>query len=228
MEILGIIPARGGSKGVPRKNIRPLNGKPLIAYTIEAAQQATLLHDFMVSTDDEDIAAVAKDYGADVPFLRPAELATDTARSIDAVIHVLQNMPKAYTHVLLLQPTCPLRGPQDIDDAIRLYQELDTDSLISVYKPESAHPYYMYMVEDHVMTPLIPDDQKPHHRQSNPPVYMLNGAIYLTDRQVILQKQSFYGDKPKAFIMPPLRSVNIDDELDFALAETILNRPPEE
>lgn len=229
MQILGIIPARGGSKGLPGKNIRNLGGLPLIAHTIRASQQTDLLAAVIVSTDDEQIAAVARDYGASVPFLRPPELSTDTAKSIDVVLHALHFMEakrgEPYTHVMLLQPTCPLRDAADIDAAIAQMQNTPSaTAIISVYQPQSAHPYSMFFLDDdgQHMQPLLPDIDNPHHRQSYPAVYMLNGGIYLTRREVIVNEHNFYGEMACGLVMEAMKSVNIDDALDLALAETIL------
>lgn len=225
--VLAVIPARGGSKGVPRKNIRPLAGVPLIAHTIRAAQAAQMVSRILVSTDDEEIAAVAREWGADVPFLRPAALSDDRAAQIDVVIHALQQAEMldsvTYTHVLLLQPTAPLRTAEDIDASLRLLLQSGCDAVVSYTPVESAHPFYMVTLEDSRPRPILEIPQGLTARQEYPPVYRRNGAIYATRRDVILAG-SFYGEDVRAYIMPPERSVNIDSFFDFELAEFLINR----
>ncbi len=225
--VLAVIPARGGSKGVPRKNIRPLAGKPLIAHTLLAAQAAERVDRLLVSTDDEEIAAVARAWGGDAPFLRPAALSGDRAAQIDVVVHALQQAEALdglrYTHVILLQPTAPLRTAADIDASLSLLLESGCDSVVSYTPVESAHPFYMVTLEDGRPRPLLEMPPGLTARQQYPPVYRRNGAIYATRREVLLGG-SFYGQDQRAYIMPPERSVNIDSLFDFELAEFLLSR----
>jgi CMP-N,N'-diacetyllegionaminic acid synthase len=226
MRVLAVIPARGGSKGLPRKNILPLGEHPLIAHTILAARGVPQLADVIVSTDDEEIAWVARRYEAAVPFMRPPHLATDSASAIDVALHALTVMEEStslpYSAFLLLQPTCPLRRSEDIQAAIRLYQDEQADSVISVYRLESTHPYYMYRLEGNTPHLLMPEAAGQQRRQDYPPVYVRNGAIYLVDRDVLVERQSFYGDRLRAVVMPEERSVNVDTRADLARAGALL------
>jgi CMP-N,N'-diacetyllegionaminic acid synthase len=226
MRVLAVIPARGGSKGLPRKNILPLGEHPLIAHTILAAKGVSQLADLIVSTDDEEIAGTACRYGASVPFMRPPNLATDSASAVDVALHALDFMEEStgqpYDAFLLLQPTCPLRCSEDIQAATRLYQDEQADSVISVYRLESTHPYYMYRLEGNTPHLLMPEAAGQHHRQDYPPVYVRNGAIYLVDRDVLRERRSFYGDRLRAVVMPEERSVNVDTRADLARAGALL------
>lgn len=222
MKVLGIIPARGGSKGVPRKNIKLLGGKPLIAYTIEAALESGL-DSVVVSTDDEEIAEIAKEYRAEVPFMRPGNLASDTAASMPVAIHALHEMERIndtlYDAVMLLQPTTPFRTSADIDEAIRLIEEKQSDSVISVVDVGGTHPARMkYLKNDFLIDPPFCEAKEGQNRQELEPMYIRNGAIYLTRRDVLL-KGTYKGNSCVALIMPSLRSVNIDTLFDFDYAE---------
>jgi len=228
MRILALIPARGGSKGLPRKNLLPLAGHPLIAHTIRVALEAGAATDVVVSTDDAEIAATARAYGAAVPFMRPAALAEDSARTIDVVIHGLQTMEalsqRRYDAVLLLQPTSPLRQAADVQAALQLYIDERADSLISVFEWQSPHPFYMYWMRENEPLPVLNTARLYHRRQDFPAVYVRNGAIYLTDREVLLRRQTFYGDRLRAIIMPAARSINIDHPDDLQQAERWLSQ----
>lgn len=226
LSVLGVVPARGGSKGVPRKNIRELGGKPLIAHTLEAAQKAECLSRVVVSTDCVEIANVCEQLGADVPFLRPSEMASDTARVQDAVLHLLDQLDEVYTHVLLLQPTAPFRRAEDIDDAIRLAQETDADSVVSFVREETRHPYYMYTMDEAGDVPRVTpmfDYAVGTPRQEFPPVVYRNGAIYLTRTGYLRRERSFVSPDVVPFIMPEERSVNIDTEEDLLYADYLLS-----
>ncbi len=227
MRILGIIPARGGSKGVPRKNIKLLGGKPLIAYTIEAALHSQLSK-VIVSTDDEEIAEVSRRYGAEVPFMRPAELASDTASSISMIQHALKTMESlegiCFDGVMLLQPTTPFRLSKDIEDAISIWKEKGSDSVISVVDVGGTHPARMkYLKDGYLIDPPFCEIREGQNRQELKPMYIRNGAIYLTKREVIL-KGSFKGNTCAAHIMPDERSVNIDTFFDFEYAEWLYSK----
>ena len=222
MRILGIIPARGGSKGVPRKNIKPIGGKPLVAWTIEAARQSQLTRT-VVSTDDEEIARVAREWGADVPFIRPTELATDLANAVPVMQHALKTIEEQegqkYDAIMMLQPTTPFRRTLDIDEAIRTLVETGSDSVISVVDVEGHHPARMKWVEEgKIVDPPFCEDYENQPRQELKKIYIKNGAIYLTRRETIL-KNSFKGNDCRALIMPPEISANIDSKLDFKYAE---------
>jgi CMP-N,N'-diacetyllegionaminic acid synthase len=226
MNILGIIPARGGSKGVIGKNQKILFDKPLIQYTIETALQS-YLSDVIVSTDNENIAAISSALGIKVPFIRPAEFASDNAESIDVAIHALNFMQKANKKridaVMLLQPTTPFRSINDINNAIKLLnQNKDADSVISVVDVEGYHPARMKFINDGILIdPAFCEKVENQNRQELDKMYIRNGAIYLTKSDVILNR-SYKGNKCMALLMPNSRSINIDTETDFKLAEWTL------
>jgi N-acylneuraminate cytidylyltransferase/CMP-N,N'-diacetyllegionaminic acid synthase len=225
-ETLGLITARGGSKGLPRKNILPLAGKPLIAWTIEAALQSNLLSRVIISTDDPEIADVGRKCGAEVPFLRPDELAQDNSPSIASVFHSIhwladhENYCPEY--VMLLQPTSPLRSPEDIQRTIQIIQEHKADSVVSVTAVHQ-HPYWMKtIIPDGKLVDFLTTERSYARRQDLPTAYALNGAIYLTKRDVLLARGSFYGDNTFAYVMPSECSIDIDTPWEFHLAELIL------
>jgi len=228
MRVLGIIPARGGSKGVPRKNLRKLNGIPLIKYTIDAALNSNLT-EVVVSTEDEEIANFSKFCGCKVPFVRPSDLASDTARSIDVAIHALNAMEEIastrFDAIMLLQPTTPFRSSQDINTALSLItQDEMASSVISVVDVKAHHPARMKYIEKGVL--IDPDFCEKHenqNRQELQPMYIRNGAVYLTKRETILSS-SFKGSKSLALVMPEERSINIDTLSDFELAELTLTK----
>lgn len=226
MKILGIIPARGGSKGVPKKNIKLLNGKPLIAYTIEAARRAKSLSHVIISTESSEIARIAKRFGAKVPFFRPKKLANDTATTLSVLQHALKEYErisgKKFSHVLLLQPTTPLRTPQDIDQAVRLMaKKRSKDALISCYNGEGVHPRIMYTARSGRNELFVAAPKEMTRRQNFERVYVRNGAIYLIPRELLLKGQMI-GKNPLIMEMPRWRSINIDNPEDFELARIIL------
>lgn len=227
-KVLAVIPARGGSKGVPRKNIRSVCGKPLIAYTIETALAARhLLSRIIVSTDDKEIAEISRSYGAEVPFLRPSELADDKAPTIAVLDHAIRYSEKEqstrYDWICLLQPTEPFRTVDDIRDSMRLVQEGGCDSVISVVQVFSVHPTLMKRIANGCLLPYCIEEPEGTRRQDyDPPAYMRNGAIYLTRRDVVMEKHSIWGDVVRPYIMPPERSIGVDSELDLKLAEVVM------
>lgn len=224
--VLGLINARGGSKGVPRKNIKPLLEKPLIAYSIEAALNASRLDRVVVSTDDEEIGKVARCYGADVPFIRPNELATDTSLQIDVIAHALQIFADAgevYDVVVILQPTCPLRTSADIDGALELMEQTQADTVISVTEVQGQHPFTMYTQQSNgLLEPLLKTNSAGVLRQQFPRVWWRNGAIYAVRTEVILQKRKLYGEEVRGYPMPVERSANIDEPIDWIITESLL------
>jgi D-3-phosphoglycerate dehydrogenase len=231
MYILGVIPARGGSKSVPRKNIALLHGVPLIAYTIQAAQGSRMLTHFVVSSEDPEILAVAREYSAPAPFIRPAELATDEAPTLPVVQHAVSEMERLegviFDYVVLLQPTTPLRQPQDIDAALEKLIATGADSVISVCNVGAYHPARMRKIEDDRLVGLpIKEPKEMLRRQDLPPIYIRNGAIYAVRRQVVMEQNSMSGEVCRPYIMPEERSVNVDSKLDLLLAEILL-RPQE-
>jgi len=227
--ILSIIPARGGSKRVAHKNIRTLAGKPLIAWTIETAISCQRLDRVIVSTDDEEIVDIARKYGAETPFVRPAELAQDDTPDLPVCKHTLSWLTRHENFcpdiVVWLRPTAPLRIIEDIDNAINLLFETDADCVRSVC-PVEHHPYWMKRLEGNRFIPLIKgvDESKYYQRQLLPPVYRLNGAVDVFWRKTVLDKGFMYGGDMRGYVMPAERSVDLDSELDFALAELLLQR----
>ncbi len=227
-KILAVVPARGGSKGVPRKNIRLIAGKPLIAYTLEAALAVRhRLHRLIVSTDDAEVAEIARQYGAEVPFMRPAELSDDRTPMISVLQHAVQAIEAMddvhLDWVLLLQPTAPLRTPADIEAALALTARGGCDSVISVVQVFAAHPVLMKRIENDRLLPFCLEEKEGTRRQDyQPPAYMRNGAIYLTRREVLMERNSIWGEVIRPYIMPEERSVSIDSELDLKLAELML------
>mgnify|MGYP000114916828 CR=1 FL=1 len=224
MKIIAIIPARGGSKGIPRKNLVTLNKKPLIEYTIKAAIQSQCFESVIVSTDDEEIAMVSRSLGASVPFLRPSKLSNDKAKSVDAIIDCLNRLDTDYDAVCLLQPTAPLRNVHDIRKSLELYLDHkgDCDSLVSICRLEEPHPFKLKAINDGYVIPFLPGKSSELPRQDLPPAYILTGAIYITDIKVLKEKKSFFGNKTIPYYMPEERAVNIDSIKDIYLAEYYL------
>jgi CMP-N,N'-diacetyllegionaminic acid synthase len=217
---LCIIPARGGSKGVRRKNIRPVSGKPLIAYTIEAVMQSKYATKFVTSTDDREIAATAESYGSPILF-RPAELAADDTPMIQVVQHALNEAGEPFDFVMILQPTAPLRNSGDIDCSIDLLAASGADSVVSVYQVSDCHPSRMYRIEQDA---LVPYDAEPPSRlrQQLPPVYHRNGAIYVCRKNLVTEQNTLIGANCRPYIMPRERSLNIDDEFDLFLVDCVI------
>jgi len=225
-DILTIIPARGGSKGVPRKNIRELGGKPLIAYTIEAAIGSSFIDRFIVSTDDEEVAEISRRWGAEVPFLRPAEFASDTAKAIEVVKHALLEMEKLdnceYKVIVYLEPPAPFKTSKDIDTCIEFFFKYNPASVISVNEANQFHPILMKKIEDNHLKPIWKNEPEGVPRQMySPTAYMRNGAVYVLKKENILN-DVFYGDPVVPYIMPDERSICIDSMLDWYAAEAMI------
>lgn len=226
MRTLGIITARSGSKGIKDKNIRELVGMPLIAYTIKSALQSHSIDEVMVSTDSDAYAAIARDYGANVPFLRSKENATDTAGTIDVIFEVLheyENLERYYDNIVLLQPTSPLRTARNIDEAFKLFYEKSADSVVSVCECEHSPLLCNTLPEDLNMSKFIRYGNKVR-RQDFPTYYRLNGAIYISKVSILREKRSFYGENSYAYIMEQSESIDIDTELDFEYAQILMKR----
>ena len=226
--VLAVIPARGGSKGVPRKNIRDLCGKPVIVWTIETALAAgDDLHRVIVSTDDPEIAVTAKAFGAEAPFMRPAELATDEAPGLPVIRHAVKFVEEEegtpVDWVLILQPTAPFRNADDITEALRLAREGGCDSVISVTQVMAEHPILMKKIENDRLLPYCIEEKEGTRRQDyDPPAYIRNGAIYLTRRDVLMEDDSIWGEVIRPYVMPEERSYDIDSERDFRLVELVM------
>lgn len=221
--IFGIIVARGGSKGLPGKNVRLLAGKPMVAWTVEAALAAQRLDRVVVSTDDAVIAEAARLAGAEVPFLRPAHLAGDTASVVDAIFHAIDNLGEQPEWVVLLQATSPLRLAGDIDACIDLCLSRDAPAVASISLAAKS-PYWMVTLDDqgHIHM-VVPRDQMGDNRQSLPAAYCPNGAVYVARTEWLRRTRTFWQPGVTlGYIMPPERSVDVDTVLDFRLAELLM------
>jgi N-acylneuraminate cytidylyltransferase/CMP-N,N'-diacetyllegionaminic acid synthase len=226
--MIALIPARGGSKGLPGKNIRMLAGKPLIAHTILAAKNAKSVSRVIFSTDSPEIAAVAKDFGAEVPFMRPAELATDTAPAIDNYIYTVDRLNREENakidELVVLLPTAPLRTAEDIDAAIKIFREKKADSVVSYYPAPHPVQWYRYLDEKGVLRSLFPDLDTLKNRQEQKQAYLPNGAIYVFRYDILKNQRVYYTDKSYPYLMPAEKSVDIDTLYDFKLAEFLMNQ----
>lgn len=220
MSLLAIIPARGGSKGIPRKNIRPLCGKPLIAWSIEAALQAAGVDRVIVSTEDEEIAEVARAHGADVPFLRPRELAADDTPGIAPVLHALEQLP-GYRDVLLLQPTSPLRTAADIEGILAARAMANAPAAVSVVEAAQS-PYWMYRLDARQQLVNLMGMPPATRRQDLPTAYALNGALYVADTEWLQRTKTFLAEATTGYVMPAERSADIDTPLDWKWVEFIM------
>lgn len=219
--IICVIPARGGSKGVPRKNIKELAGKPLIAYTIEQARQSQYIDRTIVSTDDEEIADIARKYKAEVPFMRPKYLAGDNAASVDVLVHLIdwvwEHEKYEFDILVMLHATAPLRSVSDIDNCIKMIVEKKSDNVFSV---TDAHrnPYFN-MVEVKQSKVALVNKGNFASRQNAPKVYDMNASVYVWWKNILKKKKSVFLKNSQVYIMPKERSIDIDDELDFRIAE---------
>ncbi|MGQ0542990.1 MAG: acylneuraminate cytidylyltransferase family protein [Blastocatellia bacterium] len=226
--ILGLIPARGGSKGVPRKNIRILNGKPLLAYTAEAGLAAKTLTRVVLSTEDEEIAKIGRDCGLDVPFMRPANLAEDNTPSLAVVRHALETLSlngDNYDAICLLQPTNPFRRSDDIDECVRLFNRTEATCVISVLQvPHEHNPKWVYFNSDDGRLAISTGDSEPiPRRQDLPTAFHRDGSVYVSSCETVLGKNSLYGDKVFGYEIDNAFSANIDTEQDWQKAEQRLS-----
>lgn len=223
-KVIAIIPARGGSKGIPRKNIKLLAGKPLIAYSIEAALKSKYIDKIIVSTEDDEIAEISKNYGAEI-IKRPEELARDDSTTIEVVKHVLgvlEKENKQFGIIILLQPTSPLRKTEDIDKATELFLKGTCESIVSVCEAVK-NPHWSLKIKDNYLKPLFDwNFFLNKRRQELPTTYFLNGAIYITTVENLIKYNSFFNEKVTPYFMPSYRSVDIDEPLDFKFAEFLL------
>lgn len=225
-EVLGVVPARGGSKGVPGKNIRPLCGRPLIAYTLEEARNSRCLTRLIVSTDSQQIADIARSYHAEVPFLRPAALAGDDTPMLPVLQHAVAFLEKEDYHpdiVVLLQATSPLRKAEHIDQAVVRLIETGADCVVSLCAADHP-PQWLYTLEGDRLKPVLAGGGKVQLRQSATEVYRLNGAVYTMKRDTVMVKGQILGGDTRGILMPAEASVDIDTELDFKLAELLLQQ----
>jgi len=222
-KILGMIPARGGSKGIPRKNIKLICGKPLIAWTIEETKKSIFIDRFILSSEDPEIIEVAKKYGCEVPFIRPAELSADNTHGVDPALHAINMLP-GYDYLVLLQPTSPLRIACDIDDCIKKCLDSGATSCVSIARAEHS-PYWMYNIEGNgLLTPLFEKESQISRRQDLPGAYIVNGAVYVTKCDWLIENKTIMNNETVGFIMPQERSVDIDTEVDLLVFEAILKK----
>lgn len=229
MRILGIVPTRGGSKGIPRKNLADVCGRPLIAYSIETGRQllaSGTLARCIVSTDDDEIAACARALGADVPFMRPAAAATDTAKALAYVLHALDALEPqdgVYDAVMLLQPTSPIRNPKAIAAAVRRFEASNADSLISCYREEYINELVMYDPQpDGTLIPRSPLHNKGVRRQEHGPAMVRNGALYVTRTPYLKASGSLVCDRPVLLEMSKLDSIDVDAPDDLILLRAVM------
>ena len=226
-KILAIIPARGGSKRLPKKNILPLSGKPLIAWTIEAAKQSKIIDRAVVSTEDANIAKISIECGADIPFVRPDDLAGDAVSTIDVVLHLLKELENEndyYDYVILLQPTSPLRTNYHIDDAFEMMDSKNAKTIVSVCLTEHHPLWCNTLPEDKSMECFIDRDLHNKRSQDLEKYYRLNGAIYICETKLLQTEKTFITSSDcYAFIMPQEVSIDIDNRIDFNLAKLLLN-----
>jgi CMP-N-acetylneuraminic acid synthetase len=227
MRVLGIVPARGGSKGIPRKNITPLLNKPLLVYTADAALAAQRLARVVLSTEDEEIAQVGRQCGLDVPFLRPRELARDETPTIPVlqdVVLKLEATGESYDAVFILQPTNPLRRPEDIDGAIDLLVRTGADSVISFVDVGEKHPARMKFIapDGQVIDPPFSEQFEGQRRQDLPKLYLREGSVYVMRRAVLMEQHSLKGSDCRAWMIAPERACNIDTSFDLFIAEQML------
>ncbi|MCC7305662.1 MAG: acylneuraminate cytidylyltransferase family protein [Alphaproteobacteria bacterium] len=226
--VLGLINARKGSKGIPGKNIKPLQGKPLIAWSVETARQCPSLSRVIVSTDGDDIARVARQYGAETPFTRPPELATDDCLQIDVITHAVEWLEKNekdfYDYICLLQPTSPLRSAEDVEQTLALAVKSGADSAVTICDVGGHHPYIYYRLQgDHKLSPFIETLPAGTSRQSFPPLYRRAGSVYVIKRSNLAEK-SLYGKDVRGYEIPYERSINIDEPFDWDVAELLLKK----
>jgi len=229
MRVLGLIPARGGSKGVPRKNIRSLCGRPLIAYTIDSALNSKRLSRTILSTEDPEIAETGRRLGVDVPFLRPGELAEDTTPTLPVVIHAMEMLQAAgetYDAVCLLQPTNPLRRPSDIDACIDLLEKTGADSVFSILPvPDSYNPKWVYLQSARGGLVLSTGESEPvTRRQDLPKAFHREGSVYVTRTNVLFEHGNLYGSNIQGYEVDPAYSVNIDTLEDWGIAEARIGK----
>lgn len=225
LNVVALIPARGGSKGIPRKNIVNLSGKPLISYTIEAAKNSKYINRIIVSTDNEEISQVAKKYGAEVPFLRPFELAKDNTPALPVIQHAIKYLEEIENYkvniVVVLQPTSPLRSEKYVDEAVEKLLKTRADSVVTVCKVKH-HPFWCFAAKEERLYTFSEKGITVSRRQDLPEIYALNGAVYAVRRDVLFEQNSVFGRDTRAVVMPNEESVDIDDYFDLFIAEMVL------
>ena len=229
MSLLALIPARGGSKGLPRKNIKNLLGKPLIEWSIKAALNSKVIDRVIVSTDDEEISNVAKVCGAEVPFIRPSKLAQDNSTTFSVIEHALnwlENRQKYVPdHIALLEPTSPLRNAEDIDRAFDQLKNSNASSIVGICLTEVHHPLFIYQKDKSgKLNPYLNNSKKDIRRQDLEEAFFLEGSVYISETPVLLEEKSFYHGNTMGYEVPKWKSFEIDDETDFFLVESIMKQ----
>lgn len=220
--VLAVIPARGNSKGLPRKHLLDAGGKPVLAWSIEAGKGSRYIDRLILSSEDEEIMAVAEEWGCEVAFRRPSNLATDTAKIEDVLVHSLEAVAKPYDYLVLLQPTSPLRTALDIDGCLETCRSIGAPACVAVSEPRKS-PYWMFRIgEDGQMHPLFAEYQDTFRRQDLPPAHAVNGAVYVAEVAWFRDRRSFIGPDTRAYVMPPARSVDLDSEQDLIFLRALL------
>mgnify|MGYP000403183643 CR=1 FL=1 len=224
-KLLAIIAARGGSKRLPRKNVLDLHGKPMIAWSIQAGLQSKYVDRVVVTTDDEEIADVSRRYGASVPFMRPDDLSSDDATSLDVVRHAVKSLGESYKYIILLQPTSPLRESKHIDGAVEFLMQKNADGVIGVSEVEHPVEWTNVLSDDLSMNGFLSSDVVGKRSQDFPKRYRINGAIYLCDIEKMLYENTFFMEQGcYAYRMERESSIDVDEEVDFILAASFLGR----
>jgi N-acylneuraminate cytidylyltransferase len=222
--VLGLVAARGGSQTVPGKNLRSFGGKPLVTWAIGAALASKWIDRLILSSDDPKIISTAEAAGCEAPFRRPPELATDQAPSIDVAHHAISALAETYDLVALIQPTSPLVATLDIDGCIERCQSSGAPSCVSISKVDK-NPAWMYQLsDDQELVPVVGEGSRAKRRQDLPPVYALNGAVFVARRAWLMENDDFIGSHTLGFEMPAERSVDIDTLLDFVIGEAMLGK----
>lgn len=220
-KILAVIPARGGSKGVPKKNIKLMAGEPLIAWTIKVTQKSKYIDRVILSSEDDEIIRIAQEFRCDVPFKRPQSLAQDDTHGIEPILHAIEHCP-GYDYVMMLQPTSPLRLIEDIDGCIEKFVKEQAKSCVSVCEPTKS-PYWMFTLEnDERLHAILPEHSLIPRRQDLPSIYALNGAVYIAEINWLLENKNFISKETIGYVMPVSRSYDIDTLEDFAICELFL------
>ncbi|GAA0078692.1 acylneuraminate cytidylyltransferase family protein [Clostridium sp. CTA-5] len=228
-KILAIIPARGGSKGISEKNIKLLNDKPLIAYSIEQCKKSKYIDKVIVSTDSKKIAEISKKYGADIPFIRPSYLAQDTTPGIKPIIHAInwfKDNGDEFEYVICAQCTSPFRKYEQIDEAIERLINEDADSIVSICESEIS-PYWMKELHQGKIKDFLTGNIFYSRRQDVPKIYSLNGAIYIAKKDILLKNENWYTENTLGYVMDKYSSLDIDDILDFKFAEYLIKENEE-
>lgn len=224
-KVLGIVPARGGSKGIPRKNLKLIAGQTLVHRAVKIAIQCPLINEIILSTDDEEIAREGAAAGANIPFLRPQELAADNVKTIDVVIHLLANIEMKPDIVVLLQPTAPVRTAAQLKEVLEiLFSDKNFNAVVSVVRLHEPHPMKVKAIRKGKLTPYISDGDSERPRQELPAAYKLNGAFYAVRTEALLRERTFLPANTVPYIMPEEAGINIDTSIDLMLLECCLER----